>query len=167
MPLKTLEYPNPKLRRIAAPVESLDQVKDLIVTMQEYLETPSDCCTGAYITASSFGVPLRVIVRRTLNFESDAIYINPVVRIKPDSEMYSSVELCSNFGCITGIVQRHTLIVMRYLDKDWVQKTRSFDGRTAIRIQHCMDHLMGVLFIDKCDSARQTISNLTREGHWY
>ena len=142
-----LTSPNAELRRISSEV-SLDRVqsshmqtlaKDLVETMR--LEN------GIGIAAPQIGVPERVIVV-DVGQNQPQVFFNP----KIVSKSFLSVE--SEEGCLSvpgvfGIVKRHLSVTVEALNPKGEKISFRAEGLMAIVFQHEIDHLDGILFIDK------------------
>lgn len=74
--------------------------------------------------------------------------INPEI-IEKSQEMIVEEEACLSLPDLRGNVARHKKITVSYLDEDGKAKTKKYSDFDAIIIQHEIDHLDGVLFIDK------------------
>ncbi|MES2497168.1 MAG: peptide deformylase [Pseudomonadota bacterium] len=147
-----LEAPDPRLRTKSVPVEMVDdQIRALIDDM---FETMYDA-PGIGLAAIQIGVPQRVLVI-DLQEEEDAegkpirkpqVFINP--ELFDPSEDYSIY----NEGCLSvpdqyAEVERPTEVHARWLDEKGEKHEEKLEGLLATCLQHEMDHLEGVLFID-------------------
>lgn len=74
--------------------------------------------------------------------------INPEI-IEKSQEMTVEEEACLSLPDLRGNVSRHKKITVSYIDEDGKQKTKKYSDFDAIIIQHEIDHLDGILFIDK------------------
>jgi len=157
--LKILTIPNPILKQNCVQVNSInDSVIKLITDMQDTMNG-SVHCVG--IAAPQVGVSLRIIaVNVTLNPKPHRnngllIMINPIIT-------YSSGKLKSREGCLsvpdfTGNVARKDKITVEYIDINGKQKVLKTNGFESIVIQHEIDHLNGVVFLDKVSSLKTDI----------
>jgi peptide deformylase len=157
--LRILTIPDPVLKQISAPVEMISpQVVNLIKDMQETM-TSSNFCVG--IAAPQIGVLSRIIVVD--------VSLNPkphrnnglLVMINPQIT-YSSGKLKSREGCLsvpefTGNVSRKDKITVEYLDISGKKQALNTSGFESIVIQHEIDHLDGIVFLDKVSSLKTDI----------
>lgn len=150
--LPIIETPDPRLRTISTPVETVDDgLRQLIDDM---FETMYDA-PGIGLAAIQVGVPKRVLVidlQEEVD-EEDKPVRNPRVFINP--ELYDPSEEYSVYseGCLSvpdqyADVERPISIHARWLDRDGVAHDELIDGLLATCLQHEMDHLEGILFID-------------------
>ncbi len=141
--------PDPSLKRVS---ESVDQVDDdLRALMDDMLETMYDA-PGIGLAAIQIGVPKRVIVM-DLSLREEGEPPEPRYFVNPEI-LWASEELATyNEGCLSvpeefGEIDRPAAVKARFLDYDGKQQEIDADGLLATCLQHEMDHLEGVLFID-------------------
>ena len=147
-----VEVPDPRLREISKPVETVnDDVRALVADMFETMyEAP-----GIGLAAIQIGVPKRVLVI-DLQEEEDADgepIRRPMVFINPELTDPSEDLNIYNEGCLSvpdqyAEVERPAAIRARWLDESGAQHDEQIDGMLATCLQHEMDHLEGILFID-------------------
>jgi peptide deformylase len=150
--LPIIEAPDPRLRVISTPVDGVDD--DLRALIADMFETMYDA-PGIGLAAVQIGVPKRVLVI-DLQEEEDAdgkpirapqVFINPeIVDPAEDWSVY-------NEGCLSvpdqyAEVERPISCRARWLDLDGKQHDERIEGMLATCLQHEMDHLEGILFID-------------------
>jgi peptide deformylase len=136
------------LKRISVPVEG--GVTDALrVLMDDMLETMYDA-PGIGLAAVQVGEPIRVIVM-DLAKEGDEpapqFFVNPEITWRSE-ELASYEEGCLSVPEIYDSVERPAKVRVRYLNRAGEQIDEEADGVYAVCIQHEMDHLEGVLFID-------------------
>ena len=155
-----LESPDPRLRAISAPVAGIDD--DLRALIGDMFETMYDA-PGIGLAAVQIGVPKRVLVIDLQDEQDEAgePVRNPRVFINPELFEPSDEQSVYNEGCLSvpdqyAEVERPARIHARWLDGDGVAHEQAIDGMLATCLQHEMDHLDGVLFIDR-------LSRLKRE----
>lgn len=138
-----LQFGAPELRQKARPVNSFNkQLRLLIDEMAETLEGKED---GAALAAPQIGVLRRVVV---ISYENDYLeLINPEI-IAADGES-TEYEGCLSFSGYVGLVRRSNSITLRYLTRNGNERVLERDGSLARCIQHEIDHLDGVLFVDR------------------
>ena len=145
--LPIIETPDPRLRTISKPVDQVDD--DLRRLMDDMLETMY-AAPGIGLAAIQVGVPKRVLV---IDLQEEEGQRNPRYFVNPEI-VDESDELSSyNEGCLSvpemyAEVERPARIRARWLDYHGVQHEEEIDGLLATCLQHEMDHLNGVLFID-------------------
>ncbi len=150
--LHIFETPDPILREISTPVEKVDdELRALIADMFETMyEAP-----GIGLAAVQVGVPKRLLVMDLQEPEEEGgePVKEPRVFINPEILSHSDHEVPYTEGCLSvpdqyAEVMRPDKIRARWLDENGTQQEQDFDGLLAICLQHEMDHLEGVLFID-------------------
>ena len=142
-----LTVPNPILKQVSKPVaEVTDETRAL---MNDMLETMYDA-PGIGLAAVQIGVPVNVIV---MDLAKDGEEPNPQYFVNP--EILESVEdtLPYQEGCLSvpdiyEEIDRPERVQITYLNYDGVRVTEWAEGLYAVCIQHEMDHLKGVVFID-------------------
>jgi peptide deformylase len=143
--LKILEFPDPRLRKVAKPVAEVDEtIKRLIADM---FDTMKDA-QGIGLAASQIDVHLRVIV---MNLGEDDI--GPRVFINPEIEPLGESVDPYEEGCLSvpGFyekVDRPAHVMIRALDGEGKAFEEEARGLLAVCIQHEIDHLEGKLFVD-------------------
>jgi peptide deformylase len=152
--LPILETPDPRLRTISTPVETInDELQTLIDDM---LETMYDA-PGIGLAAIQVGVPKRILVidlQEPESDEEDAKPVrNPMVFINPVVIEGSDEQSVYNEGCLSvpeqyAEVERPARIRASWMDRTGRIHEQELDGLLATCLQHEMDHLEGVLFID-------------------
>lgn len=142
-----LVIPDPVLKQVSTPVESITaEVRTLAADM---LETMYDA-PGIGLAAIQIGVPKRMItidLSRPEEERSPIVLINPeVVWESPERNVYE--EGCLSIPEYYEEVERPRAVKVRYTDLDGKTQELDADGLMATCVQHEIDHLNGVLFID-------------------
>ena len=136
------------LKRISAPVDS-GVTDELRALMDDMLQTMY-AAPGIGLAAVQVGEPIRVIVI-DLAKEGEApapqYFVNPEITWRSE-ELASYEEGCLSVPEIYDFVERSAKVRVRYLNRAGEQIDEEADGVYAVCIQHEMDHLEGVLFID-------------------
>jgi len=172
-----LEIPDPRLKQISKPVETFDdELKTLVVDM---FETMYDA-PGIGLAAIQVGVPLRVLVIDLQPDDPDAepevctshgdhhhthqptkreprVFINPEI-LDPSEEFLVYNEGCLSVPEIYADVERPARIRARWQDLDGTVHEEPLDGMMAICLQHEMDHLEGILFIDRLSRLKRSMA---------
>ena len=141
-----LTEPNKILRQISKPVERVSKEEQIL--MDDMLETMY-AANGIGLAAIQIGVPKRIIVMDMSNNEKKEprYFINPVIQNK-NSEKATYEEGCLSVPNQFAEIDRPSTCVVEYLDYDGKKQILSANGLLAICIQHEIDHLEGILFID-------------------
>ncbi|MDB5692882.1 MAG: peptide deformylase [Alphaproteobacteria bacterium] len=147
-----IETPDPLLRQISSPVaEVTEEIRMLVDDMLETMYA----APGIGLAAIQVGVPKRVLVIDLQEPEEEGgePVRDPLVFINPEILRASDVLQVYNEGCLSvpemyAEVERPDSIRARWLDRDGKAHEKDLDGLLAICLQHEMDHLEGVLFID-------------------
>ncbi len=143
-----LIVPDPRLKQVSIPVEG--GVDDALrALMDDMLETMYDA-PGIGLAAIQIGVPKRVIVMdlsREGEPKAPRYFVNPEITWRSD-ETVPYEEGCLSVPDIYDEVERPARVKLKYLDYDGKPIEEDADGMYAVCIQHEMDHLEGVLFID-------------------
>jgi len=147
-----VEVPDPRLREISKPVDKVDdEVRALVSDM---FETMYDA-PGIGLAAIQVGVPKRILVidlQEPEEEEGEPVK-DPRVFINPEIVESSDQEVPYTEGCLSvpdqfAEVDRPERIRARWLDIDGKQRDEEIVGLLATCLQHEMDHLNGILFID-------------------
>ena len=161
-----LEVPDPRLKTVSAPVTAFDEeLKTLVADM---FETMYDA-PGIGLAAIQVGVPQRVLVIDLQPDDTDAepepcehdghhhvhypvkkeprVFVNPVI-LDPAEELATYQEGCLSVPEIYADVDRPATCRVRYQDVEGTVHEEDMDGMMATCLQHEMDHLEGILFID-------------------
>ncbi|MEL6363385.1 MAG: peptide deformylase [Pseudomonadota bacterium] len=139
--------PDPRLREVSKPVERVDDgVRALMDDMLESMYAAN----GIGLAAIQIGVPKRVIVMDLARDEEEPqprYFVNPEI-LDPAEETKPYEEGCLSVPEFFEEVERPAACTIRYLDYDGEEVVEAAEGLLAVCIQHEMDHLEGVLFID-------------------
>jgi len=150
--LPILETPDPLLRRKSSPVEAVTpELRTLIDDMFETMYA----APGIGLAAVQVGVPKRILVidlQEPEEEEGEPVR-RPLVFINPEIVDSSDTLQTYNEGCLSvpemyAEVDRPDRIRARWLDRDGTARDEELDGMLAVVLQHEMDHLEGILFID-------------------
>jgi peptide deformylase len=161
-----IEVPDPRLKTVSTPVETFDEeLKTLVSDMFETMYAAH----GIGLAAIQIGVPLRVLVIDLQPEDPDAepepcnhdghhhhhqptkreprIFVNPEI-LDPSADVSTYQEGCLSVPDIYADVDRPMTCRVRWQDLEGNTHEEEMDGLMATCIQHEMDHLEGVLFID-------------------
>ena len=148
--------PNKLLRQISKPVNSVGKEEQKL--MDDMLETMY-AANGIGLAAIQIGVPKRIIV---IDLNRDEIqkkpmyFVNPVIKNK-DPQKATYEEGCLSVPNQFAEVDRPSKCEIEYLDYDGNKKLLKADGLLATCVQHEMDHLEGILFIDYLSKLKKTM----------
>ena len=148
MALKTiLTAPDPRLKKKSVPVAAVDA--DVRQLMDDMLETMY-AAPGIGLAAPQIDVLKRVIV---LDIDREDTKTGPLLMANPEIVEASDEDVVYEEGCLSlpehySDVVRPARVTVRYLDRDGETKEMACEGLLATCVQHEIDHLNGVLFID-------------------
>lgn len=153
--LPIVEVPDPRLRLVCAPVEATDdEVRQLVTDMTETMYDAH----GIGLAAIQVGVARRVVVidlqeRETEDEEKPEAIRDPKAYINPEILSVSEETSRYNEGCLSipeqyAEVERPARCRVTWLDVDGQRHEEDMEGLMATCMQHEIDHLNGVLFID-------------------
>jgi len=154
--LPILTAPDPALKKISAPVKEVDaSVRKL---MDDMLETMYQA-PGIGLAAPQVGVLKRVIV---LDIAREGEEPQPLRIANPEIVWVSEEDATYNEGCLSvpehyADVVRPAACRVRYLDRDNRQQEIAAEGLLATCLQHEIDHLDGILFIDHLTALKRNI----------
>ena len=156
MQLTIVEYPDKRLRQISKRVERFDaQLHSLLDAMEPIMMHTN----GIGLAAIQVGHPIAALILNIPDDDGEQApqnlleIINPVVIQKSGETVYQ--EGCLSVPQFYEDIKRFEFITINYQDREGNTKTLEADGLLAIAIQHEMDHLEGILFIDKLSYARR------------
>ena len=150
--LPILCYPDPRLHKVAKPVQTVDArvhalIDDMLETMYE--------AGGIGLAATQIDVHERLVVIDTSEERNQ-----PMVLINPEITWMNDERVKGEEGCLSvpGIydgVERATAVKVTALDRDGQARTIQAEGMLAICIQHELDHLMGKVFVEYLSPLKQ------------
>jgi len=157
MAIKTiLTEPNKKLRQVSLPVEKVSKEEQNL--MNDMLETMYDA-KGIGLAAIQIDVPKRIIVldiSKSENEKKPMFFVNPLI-INKDLNLTTYEEGCLSVPDQFAEIDRPSKCEVEYLDYDGNKKLLKANGLLATCIQHEMDHLEGVLFIDYLSKLKKSM----------
>ena len=148
--------PNKLLRQISKPVNSVGQDEQKL--MDDMLETMYEA-NGIGLAAIQIGIPKRIIVMdisKNENKKEPRFFVNPIIKNK-DSEKATYEEGCLSVPNQFAEIDRPSRCEVEYLDYNGEKKLLKADGLLATCIQHEMDHLEGILFIDYLSKLKRSM----------
>lgn len=168
--LKVIEYPDPLLKKKSKPVEKVDdELRKLIDDMFDTMYKNK----GVGLAAPQVGVLKRVIVADPTQ-DTEGKNGNPTPFINPEIIWHSEEVICEKEGCLSvpeqsSEVERYAEVKVRYLDYDGNKQEIHAEGYLAIILQHEIDHLDGILYIDRISRLKRNVllkklDKLRKEG---
>jgi peptide deformylase len=152
-----LTAPDPRLQAISTDVEKVDdEIRQLVDDMADSMYAAD----GIGLAAVQIGVPKRVIVIDLDQKEGNKnprAFINPKI-LWASEEVAVFEEGCLSVPEIWDDVERPARIKAEYLDRDGNKQLLETDGLLATCLQHEMDHLNGVLFIDHLSRLKRSMA---------
>ena len=151
-----LTEPDKILRQVSQPVEKVD--KDLQILMDDMLETMY-AAPGIGLAAIQVGIPKRIIVMdlsKGDDKKNPMYFVNPIIKNK-NIEKTTYEEGCLSVPNQFAEIERPSKCEIEYLDYNGERKILSASGLLATCIQHEMDHLEGILFIDYLSKLKKTM----------
>lgn len=151
--LKVYEYPHPVLKKKAERVEKGEFNPELKKLLDDMLETMYESA-GVGLAAPQIGLSKRIVVIDVEQDDERGQPGNPIYLINPEI-VWASEETMINFeGCLSvpeqrAEVERHEMVKVRYCDPEGQEKLIEAEGFLAIALQHEIDHLDGILYIDR------------------
>jgi len=156
MNLKIVEYPDKKLRETSKEVNFFDaKLHKLLDAMYPIMMSTN----GIGLAAIQVAYPIRVLILNIPDEDGEQPkenlleMINPVLTYKDGETVYQ--EGCLSVPKFYEDIKRYESVSINYQERDGNTKTIDADGLLAIAIQHEMDHLEGILFIDKLSYSRR------------
>ncbi|MCD6272422.1 MAG: peptide deformylase [Deltaproteobacteria bacterium] len=154
--LEILTYPDKNLRRLSKPVENIDgKIIDLIDSMANIMYT-SD---GVGLAAIQVGIKKKIIiydVEQNNGSRDLQALINPKI-ISMEGEKLSENEGCLSLPDLRANVKRAASVFAKGLDREGNPLEIEAEGLLSVVLQHEIDHLNGVLFIDHISALKRNI----------
>jgi peptide deformylase len=158
MAVRTIRvYPDPILKQVAEPVEEIDE--SVVAVVQDLVDTMLDAGHSVGVAAPQIGVLQRVMV---VDVSSSKLgrdnnhglleMVNPEILERSGSKMMR--EGCMSVPDYTGNVTRAEHIVIEFTNRNGQLRVIEANGFEAVAIQHELDHLDGLLFLDRVSSLK-------------
>ncbi len=152
-----LTAPDPRLKTVAKDIAKVDgEIRSLIDDMIETMYA----AVGVGLAAVQIGIAKRIIVMdldQKSGKRNPRVFVNPKI-LWASEELATFEEGCLSVPEIWEDVERPARIRAEYLDRDGKKQTLEADGLLADCLQHEMDHLDGVLFIDHLSRLKRSIA---------
>jgi len=155
MVFEILLWPDERLEKKSEPVAQVDEeVRHLVSDMFETMQAAE----GVGLAAPQIGVHKRVVV---LDVRPRLPDFKPLVLINPRIVQKAGSQLCEE-GCLSlpgefEPVERAASVQVEFLDEEGASQVLDCEGFLAIAVQHEMDHLEGVVFVDKVSSLKREL----------
>lgn len=152
-PCPIITAPNPILRQVSKPVAAVDD--DIRALMDDMLASMY-AANGIGLAAIQIGEPVRVIVMdlKSQGHRSPRFFANPEI-IEQSEAVITRTEGCLSVPELYDAIDRPATVRLRYLNRDNELVEEDAEGMFATCIQHEMDHLEGILFIDHLSRLRR------------
>ena len=153
---KILTEPNKLLRQVSNIVEKVGDEERVL--MDDMLDTMYDA-PGIGLAAIQIGIPKRIIVMdisRDEDKKEPRYFVNPIIKNK-NKEKAKYEEGCLSVPDQFAEIERPNSCEVEYLDYDGKKQLLKADGLLATCIQHEMDHLEGILFIDYLSKLKKSM----------
>jgi len=158
MAVRTIRvYPDPILKQVAEPVEEIDE--SVVEVVQDLVDTMLDAGHSVGVAAPQIGVLQRVMVVDVSNSKLGRDnnhglleMVNPEIIERSGSKMMR--EGCMSVPDYTGNVTRAEHIVIEFTNRNGQLRVIEANGFEAVAIQHELDHLDGLLFLDRVSSLK-------------
>jgi len=142
-----LTLPDARLRAVADPIVEIDE--EIRTLAKDMLETMYDA-PGIGLAATQLGIMKRIVV---MDLAGEGEKPNPLVMINPEitdvgEQIQVTEEGCLSIPELYYEVERPNNVTVRYTDLEGKDVTTATEGKFAVCVQHEIDHLDGVLYID-------------------
>jgi peptide deformylase len=155
-----LLYPDPILKKPCDPVIDIDGETDGLI--QDLIDTMLAAGHSVGVAAPQIGVPRRVVVidvsHSKLGRDSNhglLVMVNPEILRREGEQVFR--EGCMSIPDYTGNVTRAECVVVQFLDREGKERAIRSCGFEAVAIQHELDHLDGMLFLDRVSSLKTDV----------
>lgn len=156
-----IKVPNPILKKVSEPVAEVnDEIRGILDDMLETMYA----APGIGLAAIQIGVPLRMLVidissvsKQDHKKKDPQFFINPEI-INPSNNLSSFEEGCLSVPGIWEEIERPDKCVVKFLNRDGIEETKHCEGLLATVIQHEMDHLEGIVFVDHLSRLKRDLS---------
>jgi peptide deformylase len=146
-----VQFPDPRLRQVAQPVTEFDtKLRDLAADLLDTMRA----VPGIGITASHIGVAQRLVVIELSTETGVHIYVNPTI-IWSSDETGRRQEASVSMPGVGDELERPARIRVQYQDLDGAQQVEEADGLAAICLQHEIDQLDGIFWIQRLSKLKR------------
>ncbi|MEE1613532.1 peptide deformylase [Microvirga sp. CF3016] len=146
-----IRFPDPRLRQKAEPIGPVDEA---VRALAGDLTDTMHAAPGIGITAPHIGVPRRLVVIQLESDREPHIYIDPeMLWVSP--ERIRHVEGSVSMPGVTDEIERHARIRVRYRGLDGSEREEEAEGLMAVCLQHEIDQLDGIFWIDRLSKLKR------------
>ena len=155
--LQIITVPNPLLKEKSEDVKEFDQ--NLKNTIRNMYDTLYSSGNGIGLAAPQVGIMKRIVVIDIKEKEKSnpITFINPKI-VKKSKETFVNEEGCLSIPDFFANVERHKEVEVQWLNENGDLKSANYNGLMSICIQHEIDHLNGVLFIDHISKIKRKMA---------
>ncbi|MCX7857160.1 MAG: peptide deformylase [Deltaproteobacteria bacterium] len=150
--LEIRKYPDPILRRKALPIKEISQ--ELIDLSKNMIDTMRNA-SGIGLAANQVGYNLRLIVVDGLKTSGPLVVINPEIVSSEEEEIKE--EGCLSIPGYFEFLKRSKRVIVKGIDLQEKELTIECEGIIARAFQHEIDHLDGILFIDRLSPIKRSL----------
>jgi len=149
--LPVVLYPDPRLKTLCSPIDDFDSASSTIQDLIDTMDAGPPRTVG--IAAPQIGALVRLAIVHSDRNPKYAggngflVLINPVIIERAGEQKFR--EGCLSIPDYTANIRRAQSITVQYLDRDGNAKTITAEGFESVVIQHELDHLDGILFLDR------------------
>lgn len=141
---KIIQLGDERLRKVCEPVEQIDkEIKSLIQDLKDTLYTVD----GVGLASPQIGINKRIVFIDLRDESGPIVLINPVITKAQGKEQ--DYEGCLSYVNYEGLVERPKKVVVEALDENGVLKTYKAEGMLARCFCHEIDHLEGIMYVDR------------------
>ena len=155
--LKILTIPDPRLKHKSSEVKFFDE--ELKQTVNNMYETLYDSGNGIGLAAPQVNIRKRIVV---IDIKEEDVS-NPIAFVNPRIIEFSEEKFINEEGCLSvpeyfAEVERSKQVKVEWYNDDGKKKSATFNGLMSICIQHEIDHLDGILFIDHLSKLKRKLA---------
>lgn len=167
-----LQSGDPVLRTKSKEVEKIDKkIVDLLKDMHDTLVVQKDP-EGIGLAAPQIGKNLRIFLMKPKKTEEATVIINPKIisistaKSKKQKAKSDIMEGCLSLPHFYGPLTRAPKLTLEFMDEKWEKQTKTFEGLMAQIVLHEIDHLDGVLFVDRLLEQKKPLYEYKKGGEW-
>jgi len=147
MPRPFIPYPDRRLAQVAQPVDTVDE--EVRAIWKEMLAAMQSMPSGVGLAAPQLGIGMRLaVVDCSDDRDAPVLMANPEV-IEASEETTARREASPNLPGVSAEVVRPSEVAVAYLGEKGVRERQVFTGLWATSVQHQIDHLNGMLYVDR------------------
>lgn len=151
--MKILKYPDPFLFKTVKKVTNFDE--NLKSEVEEMLKTMKEN-QGVGLAANQVGLDKRVFVMQCVQEKEPYVFINPEI-IEKSTEVIEYQEGCLSFPNLYIDLDRNKSITLKWTNLDETEQKEEFSELEAVCIQHELDHLNGIVFVNKLKPTKKQL----------